>query len=190
MKLDAVNGQRAVPDRHDFAAAVGCGRPSIHLEVAGERGRIDNEAVVAGRLDRARQSGEESVPRVLDLIDLAVHQSLGPHDRAAKHLADRLMASCRSDDIISRVGGDEFVILLPGLHAVADAEEVATKIIAAFDDAVTIDGHSVHMSVSIGVALADPEEDAEVTLRHADSALMRAKHSGRGVVATYDPELD
>ena len=75
-------------NRHDLAGAVGRGRPGIHLKVTGERRRIDDEAVVAGRLDRARQPGEESVPRVLDAIDFAMHRSLRPDNRAAKHLSD------------------------------------------------------------------------------------------------------
>jgi len=114
----------------------------------------------------------------------------GAGDQALIRLADRLMASCRNDNIISRVGGDEFLILLPGLHSVGDAAEVAAKIIDAIDEPVIIDGHSVHLSVSIGVALADRGQHAEVTLRHADSALFRAKHDGRGLVVAYDPALD
>lgn len=129
----------------------------------------------------------------IDVDDLKVINDTYGHaagDRTLIRVAERLTAACRSNDIVSRIGGDEFVILLPGLHFVGDAEAVARKILVSFWDPVEIDGSAVAATLSIGVTLADPMEDAEVALRHADAALYRAKASGRARAVTYDPSLD
>ena len=80
-------------DRHDLAEIPRGGRPGVDLKLRRQRGRIDDETVIPRGLDRMRgDAGEQSPPRVLDLIDLAVHQPVGPHDPAAEDLTDRLMA--------------------------------------------------------------------------------------------------
>lgn len=106
-------------------------------------------------------------------------------DQALVAIAHRLTSACRSNDIVSRVGGDEFAILLPGLHSISDAEAVADKILGALVDPVAIDGSMIPLSVSIGIALAGSNESAEETLRHADTALYHAKEEGRGRAASY-----
>jgi len=144
-------------------------------------------------LQTNQRSGTSVGVLYLDIDDLKLINDTYGHaagDHALIGLAERLTDACRTDDIISRIGGDEFVILLPGLHAVVDAERVAAKITNSLQAPLRIDGHHAHVTVSIGIVLADPDEDAEFALRNADHALYRAKVAGRGLAMTYDSNLD
>ena len=98
MKLHPIHRQRAMPDGHDFPRAVGSCRPGIDKKIARQRGGIDHEAVIAGGFDRAGQSGKESFAAMLNRIDLPMHQPAGAHNRAAKHLANRLMPQTDSQN--------------------------------------------------------------------------------------------
>jgi diguanylate cyclase (GGDEF)-like protein/PAS domain S-box-containing protein len=104
--------------------------------------------------------------------------------------ATRLAAVGRNGDVVSRVGGDEFVILLPALHSVDDAQLVAQKIQRSFSEPVIAEGESISLGVSIGVALAQAGEDPVDTVRRADTALHHAKLRGRGQSVSWLPEFD
>ncbi len=144
-------------------------------------------------LSHAPRSGTRVAVLYIDVDGLkAINDTLGhaAGDAALVAVADRLAAVGRVDDVVSRIGGDEFVILLPGLHAAGDAEAIAAKILDSLQAPIVTDEGTIRIGVSIGIALAEDGEDADDTLRRADAALYRAKEKGRGRWAEYDPALD
>ncbi|MBP7639620.1 MAG: diguanylate cyclase, partial [Thauera sp.] len=100
-------------------------------------------------------------------------------DRVLKGVAERIRHNIRESDTAARIGGDEFVVLLPGIASAEDAEVVANKIRAAIDRPFTIDGHELAISVSLGVAHYPQDgTDATSLARHADTAMYRDKAAG------------
>jgi diguanylate cyclase (GGDEF)-like protein/PAS domain S-box-containing protein len=126
--------------------------------------------------------------RVLALlfIDLdrfkTVNDSLGHAvgDRLLKTVADRLGRCTRASDTIARIGGDEFVVLLGDLEEPEDARYVAQKVLDALSEPVTINGHELRVTPSVGIcAYPHDGDDVETLMRNADTAMYHAKQMGR-----------
>ncbi|MGB7188803.1 MAG: GGDEF domain-containing protein [Acidobacteriaceae bacterium] len=94
-----------------------------------------------------------------------------------QHVARRLSDKLRGQDTLARIGGDEFVVLIPVVRDRAEAEEIGRRLNACFDSPFRIDGHTIQGSASIGIALY-PEDgtDEEQLQRFADSAMYATKH--------------
>ena len=102
--------------------------------------------------------------------------------------ATRLRRSIRDADTAARLGGDEFVVLCEGLSTRAEAEHVAQRLIDGLTEPMSRAG-DVTMTVSIGVAFAEPGMSSADLLRNADAALYLAKSRGRDRFALFTPEL-
>jgi len=116
----------------------------------------------------------------------AVNDSFGhaAGDRLLVELANRLQRSLRASDTVFRVGGDEFVALLPDIGSGAQAQVLADRILQAAREPLALGHDTITPSVSIGVAmLASQGGSAEALLLAADRALYQAKHEGRGTLA-------
>ncbi|PLX51178.1 MAG: hypothetical protein C0613_00815 [Desulfobulbaceae bacterium] len=101
-------------------------------------------------------------------------------DLALQEVARRLTATVRESDTVSRVGGDEFTILLSRVRHASDAMKVATKILEAFDKPFFIHDDECVIGVSIGICLSSPElTSADVLVKNADTAMYAAKAEGR-----------
>ena len=95
-------------------------------------------------------------------------------------IARRLEACVRAEDTVARLGGDEFVVLLTAVTDIAECECAAARILASVREPIDLGGHTVHVGVSIGIALYPQDsDDAETLLRYADMAMYRAKQAGR-----------
>lgn len=104
-------------------------------------------------------------------------------DQVLRAAAQRIVASLRASDVIARIGGDEFVMLLRAVSDSEDALQVAEKVRQALEQPFVIEGHTLCISGTSGIALfPDHGEDAITLLRHADQALYRAKERGRNCV--------
>ncbi|MHB1372868.1 MAG: putative bifunctional diguanylate cyclase/phosphodiesterase, partial [Thauera sp.] len=130
----------------------------------------------------------------LDLDNFkTVNDSLGhpAGDRLLAMVAGRLSKCVRDEDLLARLGGDEFVALLSRLSNVEEAALVADRMLAALAEPLTIDGHELHLSASIGIALF-PGDGAEVDtlLKHADTAMYGAKEAGRHTYRFFVPEMN
>lgn len=100
-------------------------------------------------------------------------------DSLLKAVAQRMQVCVRKADTVGRVGGDEFVVLLPWVQSVQDALVVAEKICHSLNQAVVIDGHVLVISASVGVAtFPDHANDPFALVRQADAAMYVAKNSG------------
>ncbi|MBO3086620.1 putative bifunctional diguanylate cyclase/phosphodiesterase [Cellulomonas fengjieae] len=105
-------------------------------------------------------------------------------DEVLRQAADRLRATARPQDLIARLSGDEFALLLRGPDVDAAAQDVASDIVAAFAAPFRVEGLDLRVTASVGVALHDgTESDPDVLLRSADSAMYSAKLRGRNQVA-------
>jgi diguanylate cyclase (GGDEF)-like protein len=103
-------------------------------------------------------------------------------------VANRISASARKTDTVARIGGDEFIVLLPDLGSPKDAELVAAKILAAISAPVAIGTASVSITVSIGVCTyPDGGTELEDLLRSADAAMYFAKGCGRNALHVSHP---
>lgn len=100
-------------------------------------------------------------------------------DVAIQTVAQRLRGAVRSQDLVARIGGDEFVVLLEGLHSREQLGAIAEKCRASVEGPVAVDGHSIEVSVSVGAVLAGQDETPDEVLARADHALHRAKVGGR-----------
>ena len=146
-------------------------------------------------LDQLLVAADEQRPVGLLFCDLdrfkAVNDALGHRggDRFISIIADRLLRSLDAGSIAGRMGGDEFVVVMPG-HAVEGAAAVANRLVGVLAQPVHAEGRDVPSSVSIGVACA-PEHgvSASELLRHANAALYRAKSSGRNRVELFDGSM-
>lgn len=110
--------------------------------------------------------------------------------KVAQTIAERL----RKEDTVARLGGDEFVVLLPevgddydtaGTHASTIADEIRKLFVAPFE----IQGHEIHLTISIGISLFPGEASAEELLKYADVAMYRAKSEGRDRVCLFSVEM-
>jgi diguanylate cyclase (GGDEF)-like protein/PAS domain S-box-containing protein len=110
----------------------------------------------------------------------------GVGDLLLQAVAGRIRQSLRDADTAARIGGDEFVVLVAQIQRADDAMKVAENLRLALREPFLIDGHTLEVSVSIGVALF-PEHGSELVelLKHADGAMYVAKESGRDTVARY-----
>ncbi len=131
----------------------------------------------------AERHGHSAAVLFLDLDKFkTINDSLGHPvgDRLLAIVAGRLAACLRDDDILARLGGDEFVALLPRLEHPEDAAVVARKMIAALSAPVSVEGHELSPTVSIGIALCPADgRDVDTLLKHADTAMYGAKEAGR-----------
>ena len=130
----------------------------------------------------------------LDLDNFkTVNDSLGhpAGDRMLALAASRLSRCVRDEDLLARLGGDEFVVLLSRLANMEEAALVADRMLAALVEPMIIDGHELHLSASIGIALY-PNDGAEVDtlLKHADTAMYGAKEAGRNTFRFFVPEMN
>jgi len=111
-------------------------------------------------------------------------------DVMLKEVAKRMLECLRESDSAARIGGDEFVVLLPIIEAEADAVAVAEKIRAALNLPFMLAGNTLYISSSIGVAeYPEHGSDDKTLLRNADTAMYFAKEAGRNTVMLYDPAM-
>jgi len=150
--------------------------------------RRDLYVRAANLQEQVQRTGDAIGVLYLDVDDFKdINETWGHHvgDAVLVAVAERMSAVGRADDVVSRIGGDEFVLLLPGLHSVNDAVDVARKIAHSFEQPLLIDGESIAVSLSVGVALVEPGTTSDEALRRADRAMFEAKKLGRGAVATW-----
>ena len=109
-------------------------------------------------------------------------------DLVLREVASRIQDCLRESDTAARMGGDEFVVLLPGIEAPDDAMIVAKKIRHALCQPIDLGKHDLTVTTSIGIAVY-PEHgcEEETLLKHADAAMYHAKESGRDTVCIFSP---
>ena len=101
-------------------------------------------------------------------------------DTLLKLVAGRLAATVREEDTVARMGGDEFVIALWNVSDTDDAAKVTSKVVEAVSQPYSIEGHTVNITTSAGVAIYPAHgRDADTLIKNADLALYEAKHSGK-----------
>jgi diguanylate cyclase (GGDEF)-like protein/PAS domain S-box-containing protein len=112
-------------------------------------------------------------------------------DALLKEVAARLVGQLRDVDTICRIGGDEFIIVLPELKRTADAAGVAQKLIDRLAEPFQVDGIDLEVSSSAGISVfPDDGADAETLIRNADAALYYAKDSGRACYRFFTEEMN
>jgi diguanylate cyclase (GGDEF)-like protein len=158
---------------------------------------LPNRRLLSERLERAVSSalvdGSHVGLLVLDVDRFKdINDSLG-HDRGDMLLAEvaqRLRQVVRETDTVARLGGDEFAILLPTVRSVEDAAIFSERVLGAFSEPYEIDGLSLHVDTSLGLALLpDHASDVSSLLQRADVAMYVAKAGRRGM-SIYSAEGD
>ncbi|WP_342616393.1 EAL domain-containing protein [Rhodoferax sp. GW822-FHT02A01] len=146
-------------------------------------------------LTRAKRSRKHFGMLYVDLDRFkSINDTLGHHvgDLLLQTVASRLQSALRESDVIARMGGDEFTVMLNELDSVADIVSVATKIIELISRPCTnLDGNDIQVSPSIGIAVFPQDgHNVETLCQHADAAMYQSKRAGRGRYTFYDPALN
>lgn len=136
-----------------------------------------------------KRKGAKAVIAFLDLDDFKqINDKYGHEtgDRLLKKVAMRLEKQMRQSDIIARIGGDEFVVLLSDIQYIEDAKPMLERLLASLSDPFVFEGFSFLIGASIGVAIyPDDSEDIDMLVRYADSAMYRSKESGKNRITYY-----
>ena len=140
----------------------------------------------------AQRSQEPLALMFLDLDNFKdINDALGHRigDSLLVEMARRLRLTLREQDTVSRLGGDEFIFLLPGVDALGVAH-VALKVLEVIADPCRIEQHDLYVSGSIGIALYPADgTDLETLLKRADAAMYRAKQEGRDGYRFFTEEM-
>jgi len=149
---------------------------------------LANRTLFAERLDTALATGGPAVVLLVDLDDFKLVNDAYGHaagDGLLRVVADRMRACVRETDTVSRIGGDEFAILLaPGRDD--EPLRVAQRLVRDLEVPVPVDGGSARVGASVGIAYARPGSDGESLLREADHAMYAVKRAGKGSYAVAE----
>jgi len=168
-----------------------------HLVLHDTLTKLPNRLLLEDRVQQAveecRRSGGHCAVLFVDLDRFkTLNDSLGHFagDAVLRTVAERLRAAVREEDTVSRMGGDEFVILLRHVDRAQDAGDVARKIIEALSRPIVVDEHELRVGSSIGVSAFPEHGDSSARLiANADAAMYHVKKSGRSNVAFFAPEM-
>jgi diguanylate cyclase (GGDEF)-like protein/PAS domain S-box-containing protein len=148
---------------------------------------LPNRALMTYRLQQAlAQAKRDKTRSAVMFIDLdkfkPVNDTLGHAigDLLLKEVAQRMQSSVRAADTVARIGGDEFIVVLPIIEQEQDAMIVAEKILHALHQPFKVAGHTLNISASVGVAVYPEHGDNDqLLIRNADTAMYYAKQDGR-----------
>jgi diguanylate cyclase (GGDEF)-like protein/PAS domain S-box-containing protein len=154
---------------------------------------LPNRSLLSDRLTMglalSRRNGNRLAILMLDLDKFKVINDTMGHavgDELLKAVAERLTNVTRRSDTVARIGGDEFVLVLPQVSSPDVAGMLAQRILDAFQDQFIFDGHDLKITTSIGIAVyPDDGKDIDVLLKNADQAMYRAKEEGRDMYKYY-----
>jgi diguanylate cyclase (GGDEF)-like protein/PAS domain S-box-containing protein len=159
---------------------------------------LPNRNLLRQRMDEklvhARRSVEKIAVLILGLDNFkAINDALGHGigDKLLRGVAKRLRSTLREEDTLARLNSDEFAIVQSGLTRPEDAVFLARRLLQAIGDPYLLDGHSVVIGASIGIAMAPGDGDEpERLLKNADMALSRAKNDSRGTFSFFEAGMD
>ncbi len=157
---------------------------------------LANRAVFRQQLEEAVRALDQGRLFAVHMIDLdrfkPVNDTYGHlvGDRLLKEVAHRLRDLVRSGDVVGRLGGDEFAVIQAGAVRPDQAQALAVRICGALCQPYSIDGHTILIGASVGIAFAPSDaNEAQALIQAADLALYSAKASCRGTFAVYNETM-
>jgi diguanylate cyclase (GGDEF)-like protein len=164
-----------------------------HDQLTGLVGRALLQDKTVHAVELARRYGTKVAVFVIDLDHFKrLNDSLGhaSGDQLLIEAARRLSRSVRSTDVVARVGGDEFVVVMPDITTVEDVEQCAANLVARLAPEISIEEHLVQLTASVGVCIyPDFAADAKHLLKRADSAMYVAKENGRNQYQIFSESM-
>ncbi|NVN92649.1 MAG: EAL domain-containing protein [Desulfuromonadales bacterium] len=159
---------------------------------------LPNRSLFLDRLNQSLFKNERS-KKMLSVVYLdldqfkVINDTFGHHigDLLLKEVAIRLRGSVRKADTVSRLGGDEFTLILDDIAAPEDSVLVADKILQAFTSPFSLDNHEMFVTASIGITLFPTDGDtADKLLKNSDTAMYHAKEKGRNNYQFFSEEMN
>jgi diguanylate cyclase (GGDEF)-like protein/PAS domain S-box-containing protein len=165
-----------------------------HDQLTGLPNRLFLAAHLPEALQAAARSGQILAVLFLDLDRFKqINDSRGHEtgDQLLKAVAQRLRNTLRGEDIVIRMGGDEFVVIMKSVRSSHDVHETAQRITESLSSPIVIGGSPLITTASIGVSLY-PRDGADMgeLLRHSDTAMYQAKDRGRNNCQVFSPFMD
>jgi diguanylate cyclase (GGDEF)-like protein len=156
---------------------------------------LPNRGILLDRVAHALHIARRRSVRVaLLFIDLdefkPVNDRLGhaAGDAVLVEVARRVVICTRDSDTVARLGGDEFAVLLEDV-SIGEVVEISDRILASLTSGVEVNGHTVSVGASIGIAYGDGTQSGEALLRQADLAMYEAKGRGKRQSVAYEPSI-
>ena len=176
----AISGEKEQVEREALASSW----MADHDSLTGLSNRRVLERILEESIKTARLANSRLVVFFVDMDDFKSVNDTWGHDagdRALVEITRRLVSVFRDADHIARVGGDEFVVVAPGLRKEGSIEQMARKLVGAFDQPIVIAEGPIPLSVSVGIAVF-PEDGTEgpELITHADQAMYAIKRTGKG----------
>ena len=145
-------------------------------------------------LAQARRNEQMLAVMFLDLDQFKVVNDTAGHvegDKLLQSVSQQLNSVLREGDTVARVGGDEFLLLLPKIEQLTDATEIAERVLTAVGRTRVIVGQEFNISTSIGITLFPTDgDDAETLLTNADIAMYQAKEQGKNNFQFFTPAMN
>jgi diguanylate cyclase (GGDEF)-like protein/PAS domain S-box-containing protein len=165
-----------------------------HDELTGLPNRLYLAAHLPTAIEQAKERGTQLAVLFLDLDRFKhVNDSRGHEtgDKLLKTVAQRIRTTMRNEDLVVRMGGDEFVVVMRGVKSTDEVKDAAERITHALGAPMVVDGRTLVTTVSIGVALY-PNDGVDMgeLLRHSDTAMYQAKDRGRNNYQLFTSGMD
>lgn len=156
---------------------------------------LHNRSAFASALNEVQAGEADGRKRAaILLLDMdgfkAINDSLGHTigDKVLETVARRISGAVREQDMVARMGGDEFAVLIPGVTP-SEAAVIGNRILAAVVEVMAIEGQHLRCGASMGLRMADPGQRAEELMMEADIAMYESKSDGRGRLRVFEPAM-
>lgn len=156
---------------------------------------LHNRSAFAAALNEAQAGEADGKKRAaILLLDMdgfkAINDSLGHTigDKVLETVAGRISGAVREQDMVARMGGDEFAVLIPGVSP-GEAAAIGNRILAAVVEVMEIEGQHLRCGASMGLRMADPGQRAEELMMEADIAMYESKSDGRGRLKIFEAAM-
>lgn len=167
-------------------------RLALHDPLTGLANRTLAIEAIDLALARARRSNTTVTVLFCDLDGLKYVNDTHGHeagDSLIRQTAVRLEQVVRDEDVVARVGGDEFLVVTERLQTLEEMEAFADRVLACVSQSLQVNGITLEPAISVGIAPAEVGEDSVEVIRNADSAMYRAKVNGRGRWELFDRNM-
>jgi diguanylate cyclase (GGDEF)-like protein len=167
---------------------------ALHDPLSGLPNRIYFGERLEATIDKVRNGSPAAAILYIDLDHFKdVNDTLGHPigDELIRNVTRRLTGALRGDDLVARIGGDEFAVITSASCDHATLQAIADRLITTVCTPYSINNQTVSIGASIGIAVLNEQTDgAADVMRHADLALYRAKNEGRNRACLYDNAMD